>query len=363
MKSVIRKFDACIFGNGAAALWSAQWLTRQGLSVAWVASENPRASENTLLQHAWLGAVSDQSAHFLENELGFTPSALFDAAYFDAKSSKRLRRLNEVKPEYGAHEKDFFENYAFSNTMDLWNFSIETPNGVEMFFTQNNPVLEIKTSDQNVSAVVLAAREEAIEIQATNFFFADFEDSFASLIKNEEDAKIMSTAMKGKEYLSGFGLHFWHGELTTRVEQTVILPLIGNPSKKEDVSHLAGSFRGDESFWVGFVTADELEDNNEILRKIKLAKRAIERVLVGFNDSIQREAVTFEMRMFATEAQSKGKAKKRQWKALGAYLLSDYFGADTAIEVLSCHIEDLRKKEEWEVRKLLEESEPTLVVN
>ena len=113
------------------------------------------------------------------------------------------------------------------------------------------------------------------------------------------------------------------------------LPLVVNPEKDEG-AHVVGRFTRAqpevaalESLWIGFLSDEELEDNNEILKRIKQAKRAVERAVPGFMASITREAVTFEPRMRAADL-----VRNRKSEVLGAALLSDHYGPGAAVDAI-----------------------------
>ena len=197
---------------------------------------------------------------------------------------------------------------------------------------QGWPVLELKTDNDKVSVVVLAGLKpgDSVEVKASEFFVCDFDENVASLVKDEKLAERLGGALKGRAYRAGFGLRLWHKELAGAVSQTAIVPLVVSP-EKDAGSHLVGRFvsreGGLESLWMGFLTDEEIEDNNEILKKIKQAKRAIDRAIPGFSESITREAVSFEPRMRATSL-----VKRRREKALGTVLVTDQFGPEAAAD-------------------------------
>jgi hypothetical protein len=278
----------------------------------------------------------------------------FELVYFDARSTRRFRKLGEVKPLFGGHEAEYFESLVAESepgaSVDMWDWhsrlfsfydssQVQGRAAVELFSAprfvraQGWPVLELLTNHGKLSGVSLAGFSpgESIVIHASKFFLGDYGESLSTLIKDQEDAQVLATALKGRAYRAGFGLRLFHKELASALSQTMVVPLLVNPTEKEASSHLAGRFirkpSGLESLWVGLLTDEELEDNNEILKKIKQAKRAVERAVPGFSESIQREAVTFEPRMRAVNI-----AKAPKTEALGAGLVSDHFGSRLAVE-------------------------------
>lgn len=376
-------WDCCVVGNGVSALWIAHWLWSSKRSVLWITSEEPYSPSRAMLQHAWLWGLSEDSAKFLTANLkGFDagdslPSS--ESIYYDARSAKRFRRFGEAKQEWGPHEKDFFTKQATvftgggeggSRIVDLWDWharlhafhdigQAQGPTQIELFNeprfvrVQGWPVAELKTGGGRVTGVVLAGRkvgskkQPEIELSATSFYLGDFDEFLPGLIRKSEqaegahdekaDSDALAGAIKGRSYRTGFGLRLWHKPLGSFPVQTAIIPLVANPSDKDAISHVTGRFiqteKGLESYWVGFLNDEELEDNNEILKKIKLAKRAVERAIPGFSESITREAVSFEPRMRAEAL-----VKKRATEALGAVLISDHYGtevaADTVVRIL-----------------------------
>jgi hypothetical protein len=129
-------------------------------------------------------------------------------------------------------------------------------------------------------------------------------------------------------------LHFWHKPGFNPLENTTaIIPLLVNPGENSRKSHVAGRFRaytnGSQSFWIGFLADEEVEDNNEVLRKIKLAKRAIDRALPGFTDSIEKESICFEPRMIKN---GPAHQKAHQEPVLGAQLITDCNGLQAVVD-------------------------------
>lgn len=353
------EWDCCVIGNGVSSLWASHWLWSSKKNVLWITSEEPYSSERALLQHGWMWGADPKKSLLLTQTLhGFQSDSdlpAYETAYFDAKSSKRFRRWGESKQVWGEQEKNYFEHEplkpsAEQNLNDLWFwhkrlhqfhdpgasygpklFSLfQDPRFVRL---QNWPVLEIKTQEKKVSSVVLSGLkpDRSFEIKAKKFYLGDYDESLSGLIKDSTDAESLSHALKGRMYRPGFGLKLWHRELSNALNQTVAFPLVVNPSEKSAWSHVVGRFvsgpEGLQSYWISFLNDEEVEDNNEILKKIKLAKRAIDRSLPGFADSIKREAVTFEPRMRATVS-----SKKIMHHVLGAHLLTDHYGLEMALD-------------------------------
>lgn len=375
-------WDCCVIGNGVAALWVSHWLWSSKKSVLWITSEEPYGASRAMLQHGWMWGVSPDNAKALQSQLqGFAVSAsaaegnelapqdLFEAVYFDAKTHKRFKRFSEAKLEWGSHEREYFESLVASlpkppaagatsedvplspQPLDLWDWheklhrfhdtgASHGPTFIELFSeprfvrAQGWPLLELRTEEKKISGVVLAGMrpDEHMEVRAKTFFLADFDEPLQSFVKNHDDSQTLAGALKGRSYRAGFGLRLWHKAPVAAPVQTMVLPLVVSP-EKDKASHVAGRIMNGESsaesYWVGLLTDEELEDNNEILKKIKQAKRAVERALPGFIDSISREAVTFEPKMRASDL-----VKKRRSMALGAVLLSDHYGAEFAAELV-----------------------------
>ena len=369
------EWDCCVLGNGVAALWIAHWLWSSKKSVLWITSEEPYSPERAMLQHGWLWDVDAEHAALLTNQItGFdsrveapdtdaadaaAPAELppFEAIYYDARSPRRFKKLNEAKAEWGAHEKSFFEALIKSgaNTekpfVDMWEWhsklhafhntgQAQGPTKVELFNdprfvrVQGWPLVELKTTSGRISGITLSGLKptESIEIKASKFYLGDFDENLPALLTTQSEKDVLAGAIKGKAYAAGFGLRLWHKELESVPSQLTVVPLVVSPEKNAG-SHLVGRFhhtrQGLESLWVGFLTEDELEDNNEILKKIKQARRAVDRAVPGFADSITREAVTFEPRMSAHDL-----VKTRKLEALGAILFSDHYGPRVAAETL-----------------------------
>jgi hypothetical protein len=382
------QWDCCVVGNGVSALWLAHRLWSAHKSVVWITAEEPHSPSRAFLRHAWLWGVKPATAAGVMAEVsGFNAAgsavdsmtssdalAPFETVYYDARGTKRLRKLSETKHEWGEHEKEYFEHLiqlvAAANTpvavtddasapqteaptglLDFWNWhqrlysfhegdAPQGPAQIEIFKeprfvrVQGWPIAEIGTENGKVISVALGGHKKGRNtvIRAGKFYFGDYEQPLAKLIKDETCSEQLGAALKGRTYRPGFGFQVRHKNLGSFPTQTVIVPLTVNPGENS-ASHVIGRFvntdRGLESFWTGFLTDAEVEDNNEILKKIKQAKRAIERAIPGFTASVEREAVTFESRMWAQDL-----VKKRKLEALGAGLVSDVHGPEVAAEML-----------------------------
>ena len=377
-------WDFCIIGNGVAALWMAHHAWRTKRSVLWIGSDDAYTSARSLCSHAWHWGLSESTANAFRELMSLekeTPN--FELAYYDARSSKRFRSLSEVKLEWGEHEVAYFESLLPTEpAMDLWSWNnqiqgfhstSELPSGpstVELFsdpvFVRLHrwPVQAMETKDGRLMRVAIGGGDlEPVWVSASRFVLTDYDENFASLVQDSNDAEVLAGASKGRTIRPGFGLRLRHKNYSNPLSQTVIIPLTVSPEKGK-ASHVVGRFvegaQGLESVWFGFLTDEEVEDNNEILKKIKHAKRAIDRALPGFLDSIEREAVTFEPRMFAKEfardsGRSKeilsGKAKQGSSEnsaakpVLGAWLLSDQFGLEPLVKgFLKCLAPDVSER-------------------
>jgi hypothetical protein len=347
------EWNCCVIGNGVSALWLSHWLWSTKKSVLWITSEEPYGAERAMLQHGWLWSVNKEAALALSERLqGFDAESALPSSefiYYDARSARRFRRFGEAKQEFFNRLGETAQESG--STVDLWSWhsrlhafhdsgAVNGPTQVELFRdprfvrVQGWPLLELKTEKGKIVGAVLAGRAGSqTEVRAERFFLGDFDEHLPGLIKNEGDAQALAAALKGRSYRAGFGLRLRHKALESAPTQTTVVPLVVNPGVKDGGSHLAGRFvqtpGGLESLWVGFLTDEELEDNNEILKKIKQAKRAVDRAIPGFSDSIEREAVTFEPRMSALNL-----VKSRKTEALGAGLISDHCGPEAAVEAV-----------------------------
>ncbi|MGE4233675.1 MAG: hypothetical protein AB7F43_10130 [Bacteriovoracia bacterium] len=366
-------WDYVVVGNGVSALWVAHWLWTTKKTVLWVTSDEPFSSSRAWLQHGWHWGLPVAQYQKLSGAIpGFADEEVkpFEVIYYDARSSKRFRQFGEIKQVFGKHEKLYFKRLTEllerKDLVDVWGWHSRlhafhdsgvspAPTTIELFKdprfvrTQGYPLLEIKTSTGKIEKIVLSGLKptESIEISGQNFILGDFDEFFPLLIKNDEDREKATPPFKGKTYRAGFSLKLWHKELGAAPTQTVIIPLIANPAKDSEASHVIGRFINQngklESYWMCLLTNEEVEDNNEILKKIKLTKRAIERAIPGFSESILREAVTFEPRLCSLD---EGQLFD---KVLNSLLVTDQRGPEEIIRFLadsneSSHDEHVQEK-------------------
>jgi hypothetical protein len=97
------------------------------------------------------------------------------------------------------------------------------------------------------------------------------------------------------------------------------------------------------------------------LKKIKQTKRAVDRAIVGFSESVVSESVHFEMKMTAQGlgAHAKGAKKihSRFNRALSAILISDYLGLENLTEGLFTFFDDFSSHDPLQKDSILENSQ------
>lgn len=338
-------WDACVIGNGMSSRLLCQYLLSQNKSVLWITSDKDANPKRALLQHAWFWSADAQSAtwftqKFNLNETQNFENSKFEEAYYDAKHTRRLKKMNEVNPEFGPHEKDYFESImkdSESNYVNLWKVADHIFNTNTFVENENFQIIELPIHELKISGDIETAKISSViiaddrEFFASEFILGDYDQNFSQLIKDEKASEAIALASKGKVYHAGFGLHFKHKNFDQAIEQVMIVPMTVNPTDSKSISHLAGKFYQDQngelfSMWIGFLNDQELEDNNEILKKMKHSKRAIERAIPGFSESIVNESITFEPHMRATM-----KRKNKHKKVLGATFISDTLGPQDVI--------------------------------
>ncbi len=354
-------WDAIVLGNGASALWTAHTLWKSKKTVLWMRSDDAMSSGRAFLQHAWLWGANPEMAQVLT-----TDQEAAEIIYFDAKNSKRFKKLSEAKPTWGEHEKEFFKEVfaSYANPkVKMWNWH-ETLHGfysealasvagkVEFFSEpkfvclQNWPIEEIKVDNGKVTGIQIGNSETAL-LTADSFYLGDYDEYLPGFIKDEPTAEALAAQLKSRIYRPGFGLKLTHLNYNPTMDQSMVIPLIVNPGKNSHNSHVMGHFlKSDqgassdselvESFWIGFLTDEEAEDNNEILKKIKQTRRIIDKALhvvqPGFDASVKRESVVFEPKMRAFHFNSKAEYPNERHEILGCKLLTDHFGFEEALK-------------------------------
>ena len=371
-------WDCCVIGNGASALWAVAGLRNRGLSVLWVTSEELCTRGRATLKHGWMWAALPKTAQSLVSALGRENSGLefspFEAVVYDAKNQKRFRQIGDVKVDWGHHEapelSKFFETFRAQGLVDLSWFHeslyqtfpkvdgfengpsiIELSQEPQVILAQSSLLVEIKVGssastqgETAIESLVFAMNGESLTVSARHFILGDFDENFSSLIADQDLAQRLSVPWRGRIFKPGFSLSFTHKDQEQFLTPFQLIPLVANPSKKGAGAHVIGRFIKDQSqqgemsrsTWFGYLTDEELEDNNEILKKIKSAKRVLERTIPGFADSIIQESLTFEPQMCAMDD-----VLKRPQKALGAWILTDAYGPEGAVHCVSHLLKEL----------------------
>jgi hypothetical protein len=343
-------WDVCIVGDGAAALWTAYGLSRGGQQkVLWVTNDELGTASRMVAKHAWAGPVSQVTATAMNRILGTENSENNDQPlnvfYFDAKSSKRFKPIQESKPQWGDHElpwlKDLLKGAGvgvdISGLQDRICQQVAA-GGSHVVLARSYLIIGFNTENSDESRItsLLLAQpgdKEAFAVKAKRFVLAELgAESYRDLVANENAADLLSAAQKGKSYRAGYSLHFRHSDLGSLIENaTLVVPLVANPSKKGEGAHVVGRFfRNDggqwASVWFGLVADEELDDNNEILKKMKASKRVIDKALPGFLDSVVSEAMQFEPQMMAMDL-----LKERPSQVMNVAVVGDALGVDAAL--------------------------------
>ncbi len=378
-------WDVCVVGDGAAALWTAHAMHLKGKSVLWVTNDELSSAPRMLAKHAWCGALAKAATSDLISLLDSAEEAVaeateetaaentteettepafppFQAFYFDAKASKRFKPIAQSKPDWGTHElpwlthiltpsHDAIDFMSWQNELtSRYRVGTATAEGtLYQIATEPTPfyivrgllVIGLQAAQDKITAidVALPGDKATFAVKAGQFVLAEIGgESYAELAANTSASELLKSAQKGKSYRAGFSLHFKHSHLPSAiVGGALVVPLVAHPSKKGAGSHVVGRFfESDsdpsvmESVWFGLVDDEEVADNNEILKKMKAAKRVIDKTLPGFLDSVQFESMQFEPQMVAVDL-----IKKRPNQVLNALIVTDDLGSDAALKTVS----------------------------
>lgn len=340
------EFDVCILGNGISPFWTYLALAKKNYRVLWIHHDPIISSERSFFQNANNWEVSEDRMVQLANlvdcpfDINHPESVSFGTVYYDAKHSKRLRSLAEVKPEYAPHEMDYYSclNSNAVNMVNAWAWHQKCVNEHEnlefnnSFELQQTSIIEINIEKDSICSVDLGlfinGKKISTQIKAKAFVISENDSSFSEFILNEEHARKYLRANKGLHPIPGFGVKYEHKSFDAIIQQNVIVPMLVNPTKKEDQSHVLGRFNLDKksSTWFGFLTQSELEDNHEILKKMKSLKRILDRTFAGFADSVTRESYTFEEKLWIHQE------KPQLIKVFESFITRDHSGLNQTID-------------------------------
>ncbi len=358
-------WDVCVLGDGASALWAAHAAHRAGQSVLWVTDEEPGSFARSLARHGWAGQVSTEGTAVLRDLLGLSlpegaQETAFQAVYFDARNTRRFKPFAESRPEWGEHEAALPALLkGGEGTLDLETLhdtvvgaysgealgAAATPGGIQAIQLKDEPafiivrgalLLGLQVEEGQFTAADLAnpATKKTLTVKARAFILGDRGEPYDHLVKDQATADLLRAAQKGKSFRAGYSLQFRHRDFASALTPglTVVVPLVANPSKKGAGAHVIGRFLKPaedrlESVWFGLLPDDDLEDNNEILKRMRSAQRALDKALPGFSESVIDEVLHFEPRMLATDLVS-----KRHHRVLNAGVVTDVFGPMGAVE-------------------------------
>jgi hypothetical protein len=361
-----REYDFCIIGDTISSDFLSHILSKKGFKVLRI---NTFGRHDTILgtyHHAWLWNVKKEAAKELQNYICFSEKS-FEYAYFDAKNSKCFKSIFQIKNEiFGDHEKAYFNQFLEQDLVDISD-SIEhldislcdAIDGVQVsqFLFEDKKILGLelarveKSSTKKSQFKTLKATVYAKNWIVTNPYEL-YEYVTEENLKNDFQQEI-----KFKKYLSGFGVHFVHDEtkLNHFIEQKICVPMTVNPQKLSLSSHLTGFFKKTdthkiESVWVSFFTEEELQDNNEILKKVKNIKKALDRAVMNFSDSILKESVAVNLRFF-TEKQNEA----RNNNYLNLYFISDDAGPEKVIKKILDFLKEFQFESNMELENICQE--------
>ncbi len=342
----VHETDVCLLGRGTSLYWVAQFLSlhatkedQKAPSFLWLCPtelSKPAALQEQsdelrpVARHGWSwGVRAEFEKAFLEFfPAGQAPSSELPA--LDVKSAKRLK--------LGDHEIKAFEKILAHEKLDLRPVHRSLPGAMANApaeFIQ--PILwidEIEVLDGALSTVkVCLPNGEFVKIRAKTFVLGELEESLNQILTDETVLARTAAFTKGKLFQSGYSLRFRHREgegFALQEPSAQMIPLVANPSKKGANSHLFGIYSGLESVWFGFLTDEELEDNNEILKKIKSSKRVLEKVVAGFEASLEESSetqfLTFEPHMLALDH-----FKPASLHVENLHFVTDLYGPEAAV--------------------------------
>jgi len=176
-------------------------------------------------------------------------------------------------------------------------------NNQNVTLATNSPLTELKIQDGKAVSATIGADQEIIFKEC--LWAADYKVlcdvmSGDELPKAGADRTAWIHRFVASSPSPGVILEFAHGESVSEFTETLALPLPpanDKEKKKSKRRYVIGAFLGNRdsslapegkqvSSWIFPLTEEEWDDNHEILKRIRAARRTIERCFPGFENSI-----------------------------------------------------------------------------
>ncbi|MCO5142882.1 MAG: NAD(P)-binding protein [Oligoflexia bacterium] len=184
------------------------------------------------------------------------------------------------------------------------------------------PVTKIEVQQGKVQQVCIGV--DAVGTVGELWWTADYK-SLMEVLRSEKEGSSAETnswvkSFVKSNYSPGVVLEFAHKNNLSDISETILIPL--GASSKEERKHLIGSFPSNRdsqiapegrgfSTWLLPLTEAEWQDNHETMKKIRLAKRLLEKAFPGFI-----ETILFERVLVLENTYSCPNKKKSTWQPM-----------------------------------------------
>ncbi len=346
-----------VFGEGSAAVFLIQKLVQKGEQIIWAAGSGARLlpvmpSVNSELALATLldaqkGLTDEVYANPIE--MGIFHRVFRNKA-FKLPSWKRTSDVVAQKQAFAELVWDPEQAYLGVQEHRIAGVS---PADIE---TRLRELLKNHPQITPVSAapiVELEILEKGGKIQFANGFITEFKQFYFCDSLNELKAipKLLTVLkhqmgnVKSSKMMSALQVVFTHREpLNQAIETGLVIPLNRDAGDAFDRDALGYFLEPLKSVWTVFLRPEEIEENHEIMKKLRKMKQALNRAFDGpdflpagtkeFTDTVQSEQVHFEEAFIAVEGSFKESKANRDF-----VLLTDAFGLTAALEQIAVQFE------------------------
>lgn len=347
MHRVAHNAPVIVYGEGSSAVFTIQALLQRGEHVVWAAGSGAKLLPVMPYVKSELALATLQQAQlFLEGEASFAKGTfhrVFRNKSFKMPSWKRTADLSVQASAFEEMVSDTERTFCGLQEFKITNVQITA---LEQMLREKIDSNALVTKVSTAPVVELEVFEQGGKIQFANGFITEFKqffycDSFAELKSIPKLFTILKHQVgnvKSANFQSALQVVFTHSvPLLQTLETGLMIPLTREAGENTD-RHVIGYFiEPMKSIWTVFLQPEEVEENHEIMKKLRRMKQALNKAfdspdflpegMKEFMATVQKEQVRFEESYLATSGSLKASAANADF-----VLLSDSLGFSSSLE-------------------------------
>lgn len=350
-----------VFGEGSAAVFLISQLVKRNESVVWVAGSGSKLLPVMpyVKSELALGALLSCQQVISEEVVAQTVEKgtfhrVFRNKAFKLPSWKRTANLEQQKQ--ALEEMVWAPEQAFVGVQEIRMGKLN-PASVELQLRAAFEEHALVQKITNAPILELEVYEHGGKIQFANGFITEFKQFFyCDSLSELKGLPKLSTVFKHQlgnvkmaDRVSAVQVVFHHSvALRQSVETGIVIPMNRDAGETFDRDAMGYFMEPNKSVWTVFMQMEEVEDNHEIMKKLRKMKQSLNKAFDSpeflpeghkeFMSTVEREQVRFEEGCLVTEGSFKKSTSNQDF-----VLLTDAFGTTAALEAVATHfgIEEL----------------------